>query len=657
MKIMRWLVIVAILIPLPSFADTYWGGELPSIRDTRLQAEVTLSGGIYTYSYTITSGPTNTGQIWSFDLDIKQPREGVDLSSDGLTNGPGYARHTSALVLSEPSTPKMVPVGSATPLHWNFSLGILGQAGWGANDDPYMILPGQSLGGFQVTSWGLPGIRDFRIEPDLVPPPEESDITPEQIQAVEDKVAFKGKTLGPTALSRFLSPRDFVDTIRDYVNQCVALAWLTDPALASTLLSQLDAARAAIDANYPSRAKPFLQQFMTSIEQAGPQQRTSEALGLLYFNAKYLNETLPDTFIWPLPKLDLQPPGSTRPIGTVHTATASVTRRGYPMPDIPVTLTVTAGPNAGLMWEGVTGSDGKAPFAYSSATEGTDQLEARTPELPDISGPMTSPPAQVTWSGGPDLTIDLFIPPIIKTSGGRPIIITEMTANHGTTPAGPSITRYFLSPDSLIEPDKDRGIRDRAIPALEPEASSQAEDQTFVLPPDLPEGTYYAGACADADKAVVELDERNNCQVSRLQISLPMEVPPNRSPDCTQARPSLDRLWPPNHRLVPITILGVTDPDNDPVAIRVTRITQDEPTDGLGDGDTSPDGFGMGTAQAQVRAERSGTGNGRVYAIAFAAEDGKGGSCSGTVHVGVPHDRGKGAIPIDDGQMYDSTLA
>ena len=71
---------------------------------------------------------------------------------------------------------------------------------------------------------------------------------------------------------------------------------------------------------------------------------------------------------------------------------------------------------------------------------------------------------------------------------------------------------------------------------------------------------------------------------------------------------------------------------------------------------TSPDGFGVGTPQAQVRAERSGTGNGRVYTITYRADDGKGGTCSATVKVGVPHDQGGSIVPIDDGQNFDSTL-
>ncbi len=103
----------------------------------------------------------------------------------------------------------------------------------------------------------------------------------------------------------------------------------------------------------------------------------------------------------------------------------------------------------------------------------------------------------------------------------------------------------------------------------------------------------------------------------------------------------------------------MTDPDGDPVSvsISVTSIRQDEPVNGLGDGDTSPDGFfGIDTSTARMRAERSGLLNGRVYTLGFIAQDGRGGSCEGTVAVGVLHDRGAQETPIDDGASYDSTL-
>ena len=104
-------------------------------------------------------------------------------------------------------------------------------------------------------------------------------------------------------------------------------------------------------------------------------------------------------------------------------------------------------------------------------------------------------------------------------------------------------------------------------------------------------------------------------------------------------------------------MLGVTDPEQDEIAITVESIYQDEPVDTYGDGSFTPDGRGVGSATAQVRAERAGTkqvpGNGRVYHIGFSADDGHGGSCWGKVLVGVPHDRKD--TPVDDGALYDST--
>jgi hypothetical protein len=105
--------------------------------------------------------------------------------------------------------------------------------------------------------------------------------------------------------------------------------------------------------------------------------------------------------------------------------------------------------------------------------------------------------------------------------------------------------------------------------------------------------------------------------------------------------------------LVQVAIAGVTDPDNDAVQIVVTGVTQDEPVNGLGDGDTSPDAVLMGS-NALLRAERTGGGNGRIYVVSFTADDGEGGTCAGSVHVTVPHSR-KTGVAIDDGQIYAST--
>jgi len=128
--------------------------------------------------------------------------------------------------------------------------------------------------------------------------------------------------------------------------------------------------------------------------------------------------------------------------------------------------------------------------------------------------------------------------------------------------------------------------------------------------------------------------------------------PSNRPPNVTNAYPSVEYLWPPNHKFVDVTILGVTDPDGDNVTITITGITSDEPTDGK----YSPDAYGVGSDTASLRAERSGTGNGRVYMVTFVASDGKGGAAEGNVTVYVPHHKtGHTYVCTDDGQNYDAT--
>ena len=86
--------------------------------------------------------------------------------------------------------------------------------------------------------------------------------------------------------------------------------------------------------------------------------------------------------------------------------------------------------------------------------------------------------------------------------------------------------------------------------------------------------------------------------------------------------------------------------------MHVTSVTQDEPVNGLGDGDTSPDAVLQGSA-VLLRAERAGGGNGRVYQVMFTADDGGvDGRCTGTVTVCVPHDRQDTCS--DDGLRYNS---
>lgn len=131
----------------------------------------------------------------------------------------------------------------------------------------------------------------------------------------------------------------------------------------------------------------------------------------------------------------------------------------------------------------------------------------------------------------------------------------------------------------------------------------------------------------------------------------------NQPPVTTGATPTPDCIWPPNHKFVAISILGVTDANGDPVTITITKVTSDEATTAKSSGNEkhSPDAYGIGTKTAFVRAERSGTGDGRVYEITFEARDNKGGISTGSVKVKVPHDNPKTCTAIDSGQKFDAT--
>ena len=133
----------------------------------------------------------------------------------------------------------------------------------------------------------------------------------------------------------------------------------------------------------------------------------------------------------------------------------------------------------------------------------------------------------------------------------------------------------------------------------------------------------------------------------------------NRLPGCFNAGPSLAVIQTPNHKMTPINVIGVTDPEGDTIAITITGIHQDEPVSAKGSGNSEPDGSGVGTDTASVRAERAGgkkdPGNGRVYEISFIADDAHGGQCTGVVSVRVPHNQSKDAVAVNDGAVYDST--
>jgi len=103
-----------------------------------------------------------------------------------------------------------------------------------------------------------------------------------------------------------------------------------------------------------------------------------------------------------------------------------------------------------------------------------------------------------------------------------------------------------------------------------------------------------------------------------------------------------DVLWPPNHKMVAVTLsVSVSDNCGGTPTCQILTVTGNEPVNGPGDGNTDPDWEITGDLTLNLRAERSGTGSGRVYTITVICTDAYGNSSTETVSVTVPHNKPK----------------
>ena len=98
--------------------------------------------------------------------------------------------------------------------------------------------------------------------------------------------------------------------------------------------------------------------------------------------------------------------------------------------------------------------------------------------------------------------------------------------------------------------------------------------------------------------------------------------------------PSVTSIWPPNDRMVPVTIAVTVHDAADPApACSITGVSANE--------GTSADWAITGPLSVNLRAYREGTGTGRDYTITVRCTDASGNTSTATTDVGVPHDQGQ----------------
>jgi hypothetical protein len=141
----------------------------------------------------------------------------------------------------------------------------------------------------------------------------------------------------------------------------------------------------------------------------------------------------------------------------------------------------------------------------------------------------------------------------------------------------------------------------------------------------LPAGTYTFTVSANDD---------NGGFASDIVVVTVRDVMPPAIADAT-ASPSVISVA--DHRMVPVVVsVSVSDQCSGSVSCRMVNVTSNEPVDGVGDGDTSPDWEITDDLTLNVRAERAGTGRGRVYTTSIVCVDASGNETTSTVTVTVP---------------------
>lgn len=533
--------------------------SLPIFSNIGVQAHCAYDPGtqLYAYQYNVTNPGSNTIRIWTIDLV-------VDLSWPALTSVNAPDHWSSRVNEGKEGTHLCPPAAYVT---WCTSSTM-----------PNMPEPGTTAGPFSFSIAVPPGIQECWVNPRLhlyfqafLQATGEDEFDPDEQESIEGQYIRKIQTLGP--LGVFPNTFQHWDKFLTDVAKCGQLGWISDSALLAGIQSDLSAARQAALAQNQTLVSAKLQAVVGAIQASTPSQRTDEGYALVFYNAQYLQQYLP----WPCePKLTLAPSSAMHALGEKHTATAKLVNvaNGLPLAGNYIEIRVTEGPHAGQRLQGTTAADGTFTFAYTGTKAGVDTLQANTgmgtihegatkkaPGNGRGTGPARqgksasnctaestySDPVKVTWSGGPDLEVIGFIPPVLTSAPGRTFYITETTMNSGNLPAGPSTTRYYLATSSPVDPATALVVGERTVPALAPGERSSVESVPYVIPASLPAGNYFLDACADAANKVAETNEGNNCASSRVQV-MGGAVPTNRPPDCTKAVASPAPLWPPNHK-------------------------------------------------------------------------------------------------------------
>jgi len=327
--------------------------------------------------------------------------------------------------------------------------------------------------------------------------------------------------------------------------------------------------------------------------------------------------------------------------GTVVTWTA--TAHSVIDGDVPVTCTP---PSGSTFFDGTTPVTCTASDSTGNTATGSFNVtvgDTTPPDLlvpDDITAEATSPSgAMVTFTAAASDNADGPLPVVCSPASGSTFALGTTTVTcsatdtqHNTGTATFHVTVVDTTPPALTLP---------ANITAEATSASGAVVTYTASATDLVDGSV-AVTCTPASGSTFPLgtttvqcsatDAHGNIGHGSFTVTVQDTTPPQILSIDASPR---EILWPPNHKLIDITltVVAVDAVDPSPTST-IISVTSDQPENGTGDGDVAPDWIITGALTVQLRAERAG-GVDRTYTITVATSDFSGNTSTGTIQVKV----------------------
>jgi subtilase family serine protease len=119
---------------------------------------------------------------------------------------------------------------------------------------------------------------------------------------------------------------------------------------------------------------------------------------------------------------------------------------------------------------------------------------------------------------GPDLIVSSLTVPATAAAGAT-INVTDGTRNQGAGSAATSITRFYLSANTVLD-GSDVELGERSVAALNA-GQTVSGSTSLTIPAGTAPGNYVIIGKADASSAVPETQENNNNRTATLRVTLP----------------------------------------------------------------------------------------------------------------------------------------